>query len=122
MIRGISRVVSSPDGRGFAGGCGPRRLHDLDGCRRRRDRLGARRIGERHEALDVLDADQVREERHQLQRLGEFAVAHRLARLALRLELENFLARDFQHPAGRPVVLRPRLHACVGGIARARRT
>ena len=115
--RHLARRVITP-GPWFLRGNSARRLHDFHGCGRRRDhRLGTRRIGERHEALDVLDADEVGEKRHQLQRLGEFAVAHRLARFALCFQLEGLLARDLQHPARRTIVLRPRLRPCVRGVA-----
>src|SRR6185369_12588661 len=114
--RQFARRVVARRSRRFGGG-GSRRLHHLDSRARGRGWLGPRWICERHEALDVLDADQVRQERHQLQRLREFAVAHRLARLAVRLELEELLARDLQNPARRPVMLRPGLHTRVSGIA-----
>ena len=65
----------------------------------------------------MLNTDQIGQECHQLQRLSEPAVAHRLPGLAVGFQLEDLLARNFEHPAGGPVVLWPRLRASVSRIA-----
>ena len=65
----------------------------------------------------MLNADEVREEGHELKGFGELAVAHRLAILDVRLQLENLLTRDFEHPASRTIVLRPGLRTGVRSVA-----
>lgn len=76
-------------------GCSAHDRWSLDRLRARGIRFALGGIRQRDEALDMLDADQVRQKRHQLEGLGELAVAHGLSRLDVRLELEHLLFCDF---------------------------
>ena len=100
-------------------GLGRRRRLDDRSRRRRTGRLRRLRLVElplalgfrdRHEALDVLRADEVGQERHEFERLRKRGIAAREARLHDVLEVGEALAREVYDPLGRALVIGPGLH------------
>jgi len=70
----------------------------------------ALRFRQRDEALDVLHADEICEERHQFERLGEPGVLRRDPFGDLALELARAHVCEVEDPARGSLVPRPRLH------------
>lgn len=109
VLRGRAAAGRACAGRG--GGPGPSGYGDHGRVATR-----VRASGQRNVPFDILGADQVGKERHQLECFGELGIATRQAVVCDAAQLEQSRARMLDQPARRALVCRPVLGLCVLGV------